>query len=104
MVVVGFMIMFRSKIGGQTLVTLGNFLPGVITSLILITFSFAIAGLLIDIGAIVTNLIAGIYGVDNVFGINSIGEMMKGLVTGTVSSAAIGSTAGGVGVLVLTYC
>lgn len=99
MIVVGFMIMFRSKIGGQTLVTLGNFLPGVITSLILITFSFAIAGLLIDIGAIITNLIAGIYGTDNVFGINSIGDMMKGLVTGTVSSAAIGSAAGGAGVL-----
>ena len=105
MIVVGFMIMFRSKIGGQTLVTLGNFLPGVITSLILITFSFAIAGLLIDIGAIITNLIAGIYGTDNVFGVNSIGEMMKGLVTGTVSSATTttaitGGSALGIGLIV----
>ncbi len=104
MIVVGFMIMFRSKIGGQTLVTLGNFLPGVITSLILITFSFAIAGLLIDVGAIVTGLIAGIYGVDNVFGINSIGEMMKGLVTGTVDSASTttaiaGGSALGIGLI-----
>lgn len=105
MIVVGFMIMFRSKIGGQTLVSLGNFLPGLITSLILITFSFAIAGLLIDIGAIVTSLIAGIYGVDNVFAINSIGGLMEGLVTGTVSSfttdsAIAGGSALGIGLIV----
>ncbi len=97
MIIVGFMIMFRSKIGGQTLVSLGNFLPGLITSLVLITFSFAIAGLLIDIGAVVTSLIAGIYGTDNVFGINSIGEMMKGLITGEVTNVenVAGATAGG---------
>jgi hypothetical protein len=65
MIVVGFMIMFRSKIGGQTLVSIGNFLPGVIVSLILITFSFAIAGIMIDIGGVITNLIISLYTTGN---------------------------------------
>jgi hypothetical protein len=99
MIAVGFMIMFRSKIGGQTLVSLGNFLPGVITSLILITFSFAIAGLLIDLGGVVTSMVAGIYGGDNLFSINSLGEMMKGLITGSVQNVATGAGAGGAAAL-----
>lgn len=98
MIAVGFMIMFRSKIGGQTLVTLGNFLPGVITSLILITFSFAIAGLLIDLGGIITSLIAGIYD-GNVVGINSIWKIFVSLfIEGTAKTALL---SGGTGASVL---
>jgi hypothetical protein len=58
MIGAGFMIMFRHKIGGQAMVTLGTVLPKVIISLILATFSFAIAGFIIDIGGIVTSLAA----------------------------------------------
>lgn len=61
MIVAGFMIMFRHKLGGQTMVTLANVLPRVISALIFATFSFAIAGLVIDLGGIVMNLIAYIY-------------------------------------------
>ena len=61
MIVVGFMIMFRSKIGGQTLVTLGNSLPNVVLALIGATFSFAIAGLIIDIGGIIMGLIIEVF-------------------------------------------
>jgi hypothetical protein len=74
------------------LVSLGNFLPGVITSLILITFSFAIAGLLIDIGGVITSLIASLYGgADKVSGINSIGSLFSSLFTGNtaVTSGAL---------------
>ncbi len=60
MIVVGFMIMFRSKLGGQTLVTLGNTLPNIILALIGVTFSFAIAGILIDIGGLIMGLLADI--------------------------------------------
>jgi len=95
MIAVGFMIMFRSKIGGQTLVSLGNFLPGVITSLILITFSFAIAGLLIDIGGVITALIASLYGADKVVGINSIWSLFSSLFTG--GTAITSSALAGVG-------
>ena len=58
MIVAGFMIMFRHKIGGQAMVTLGTVLPKVIISLILATFSFAIAGLIIDLGGVLTSLAA----------------------------------------------
>ncbi len=97
MIVVGFMIMFRSKIGGQTLVTLGNFLPGVITSLILITFSFAIAGVLIDIGGIITSFISGIYSAQggSTYGINTMDGMMTAMFTGGTAGTAL--VTGGVG-------
>lgn len=48
MVVIGFMIMFRSKLDAQTVVSVENSLPKIVISLLLITFSFAIAGFLID--------------------------------------------------------
>lgn len=48
-VIVGFMIMFRWQIGGQTLVTIENALPRIVITLILITLSFPIAGVMIDL-------------------------------------------------------
>ena len=42
------MIMFRVKINPQTVVSLQTMIPKLVTTLILITFSFAIAGLVID--------------------------------------------------------
>ncbi len=48
MVIIGFMIMFRRKIDPRTVVTVQNALPRIILTLILITFSYAIAGLMID--------------------------------------------------------
>jgi hypothetical protein len=56
LIVAGFMIMFRSKLGGQTVVTLGNMIPNVIFALILATFSFAIVGIIIDFGALLGNI------------------------------------------------
>ncbi len=47
-VTIGFMIMFRMKINPQTVISLENSLPRIVITLILITFSFAIAGFLID--------------------------------------------------------
>ncbi len=62
MIVAGFMIMFRHKLGGQTMVTLGTVLPKIVISLILATFSFAIAGFIIDIGGVVTGVAAYVLG------------------------------------------
>lgn len=45
---IGFMIMFRMKLNPQTVISIENSLPKIVISLILITFSFAIAGFLID--------------------------------------------------------
>lgn len=47
--VIGMMILFRQKFGGQASVTAQQALPRVVIALILVTFSYAIAGLLIDL-------------------------------------------------------
>nr|MBP6922014.1 hypothetical protein [Candidatus Dojkabacteria bacterium] len=65
MIVIGFMIMFRNKIGGQVMVTLGNSIPKIVISLVLVTFSFAIIGIIIDIGGILRNVISNLYYPDN---------------------------------------
>ena len=61
MIVIGFMIMFRTKLGGQTMVTVGNAIPNVIIALVLVTFSFAIAGIIIDLGGLILIFISSIY-------------------------------------------
>lgn len=52
-VVLGIMIMLRIKISPQATVTIQNSIPKIITTLILVTFSYAIAGLIIDLSKIV---------------------------------------------------
>lgn len=49
MMVLGFMIMFRKKIDPKTVVTAQNAIPRVVIALILITFSYAIVGVMIDV-------------------------------------------------------
>lgn len=49
MVVVGFMIIFRAKIDPKTVISVQSALPRIILTLILITFSYAIAGFMIDL-------------------------------------------------------
>jgi len=48
-IAIGFMIMFRTKVNPQTVISLESALPRIIFALILITFSFAIAGFLVDL-------------------------------------------------------
>ncbi len=63
LIVAGFMIMFRQKIGGQLAVSIFNVLPNVIISLILVTFSFAIVGLLLNLGVMAVNVVGSVLGV-----------------------------------------
>jgi len=55
-VVIGIMIMLRIKISPQAVITVQSAIPGLITSLVLITFSYAIVGLLIDLSYVITGL------------------------------------------------
>jgi hypothetical protein len=55
-IVIGFMIIFRSKINPQTVITVQSSIPKIIMTLILITFSYAIAGLMIDLIYFITGL------------------------------------------------
>lgn len=56
-VIIGLLIMFRIKISPQATITIQNAIPQIITSLILVTFSYAIAGLLIDISQLFQALV-----------------------------------------------
>jgi hypothetical protein len=49
MLAIGFMIMFRVKLDAQTVISLESALPRIVITMILISFSFAIAGFIIDL-------------------------------------------------------
>ncbi len=62
MIVSGFMIMFRTKMDPHSAIKLESALPKVIIAMILINFSFAIAGFLVDFMYIITGLIIVVFG------------------------------------------
>lgn len=55
-IITGIMIMLRVKISQQAVVTIQSAIPKLITSLILVTFSYAIVGLLIDLSYLIESL------------------------------------------------
>lgn len=80
MIVIGFMIMFRNKLGGQVMVTVGNSIPKLIICLLLVTFSFSISGLVLDLGKMGMNVVTNTFvriqeraGVQNVAPVNISG-------------------------------
>lgn len=56
-VAVGFMIMLRVKIDPRTVMTIQNSIPRIIVGLILVTFTFAISGFLIDVMYLGTSVV-----------------------------------------------
>jgi hypothetical protein len=60
-VIIGFAIMFRMKISPQAVITIESALPKIIIALLLITFSYAIVGFMIDIMYVLIFLINGIF-------------------------------------------
>jgi len=61
LVLIGFAIMFRVKISPQAVITIQSALPKIVVALILITFSYAIVGLLIDLMYVLTHLMISIF-------------------------------------------
>jgi len=59
--VIGFLIMMRQKIGGQAAITAQQAIPQIIVSLLLVTFSYAIAGLVIDLMYVVMYLLLALF-------------------------------------------
>lgn len=57
LIAIGFMVMFRMKLNPQTVITVENALPRIVISLLLITFSYAIAGFLIDLMYLIISVI-----------------------------------------------
>lgn len=75
-IVIGVMISIRSKIDPKTTINIQNALPKIILALILVTFSYAIAGFLIDIMYVAIGLILTILG--------SIDSDTKNLISGVI--------------------
>ncbi len=63
---IGFMIMFRMKINPQTVISIENSLPKIVVALLLITFSYAIAGFLIDLMYVMILIIISVLSTTNV--------------------------------------
>jgi len=61
LVAMGFAIMFRVKISPQAVITIQSALPKIVIALVLITFSYAIVGLMIDVAVFLNGLIGGIF-------------------------------------------
>ena len=124
-IILGFMIMFRQKIGGQTAVTAQQAIPSVIVSLIFVTFSYAIAGFLIDLMYLVMFMIIGVFssttstGLDgsiidfnildlmgqlfgDVAGFTNNIDIVTNLLGSMVDSEALGATLGVVGGVTLS--
>lgn len=87
--IIGFMIMFRTKVG-QAAITAQQAIPSVIIAMLAVTFSYAIAGFMIDLMYVVMYILAGYFteGSDiitrNIFGL--VGLMFKNF-TGTTQNA-----------------
>lgn len=60
-IIMAFMIMFRVKISPQVVVSVQSALPKIAIALLLVTFSYAIAGFLIDLMYVVIGIIALIF-------------------------------------------
>jgi hypothetical protein len=95
------MIMFRHKIGGQVAVTVYNTIPNVVLGLILVTFSFSIAGLILNVSALVLNIISGVLGItpENAINMTNLGSLIESMVTGSAGQGLAGAALVGGGVL-----
>ncbi|KKU29127.1 MAG: hypothetical protein UX80_C0006G0072 [Candidatus Amesbacteria bacterium GW2011_GWA2_47_11b] len=72
----GFMVMFRSKINPQTVVTVQMILPKLALSLLLITFSFAIVGLVLDL---VYVFLTAFLGFLSITGVSSMADLSQNI-------------------------
>lgn len=103
-IVLAFMVMFRMKIAPQVVISIQSAIPKILISLILVTFSYAIAGLLVDLMYVVTGIISlALSSVGNGIFINDPQAMFKFMTTGFISfsNAETGFSVGVFGVLIL---
>lgn len=80
-VLIGLAIMFRVHIDPRTVMTIENQIPKIILGILLVTFSFAIAGLLIDVMYVSIYLISGVLLSASPHAINLGPEGLNGVVT-----------------------
>ncbi|MFA6005740.1 MAG: hypothetical protein WC775_04630 [Patescibacteria group bacterium] len=81
MLFAGLMIMMRQKINPQTVASIENTIPSVIVTLVLITFSFPIASLILDFMYII--IAAGIQVIGSTISDPNLGDAIKAYSSGT---------------------
>ncbi len=84
MMLIGFMIMFRAKVNPQTVANVESTLPKVVVTLILITFSFPIASLIIDFSYVM--IAAGVGIIGTAVGDPYIAQVKSGMTNGGFGS------------------
>lgn len=87
-IVFAFMIMFRVKINPQTVVSVQSAIPKIVMTLIFVTFSFAIAGFIIDLIYVVIGLLSMIL-ISSGLVTGSWNDVFKLLTNGPLSSGII---------------
>lgn len=85
-VVIGFLIMFRFRISPQAVVTIENSLPKLLLTMFYISFSFAIAGALIDLTYLSILFIIEVFSKSNanVAGLDNVGMLHSQFITSNV--------------------
>lgn len=90
-VALGLAIMFRVNLNPQTVINIQSAIPRVIIALLLVTFSFAITGLLLDVARLLTNLVDAVFNVIGVDWPRTIGNIAGSLFTGaTIVAVFVG--------------
>lgn len=90
-VIYGFMIMFRVRIDPKTVATIENSIPKIIGTLLLITFSYAIVGLMIDLLYVVTGLVFSAFVAQGIIQNDGWNKFFSGLQSGQ-SLGLLGTT------------
>lgn len=74
---VGFMIMFRQRINPQTVVSVQQALPGLVIGLILVTFSYFMAALIVDLSFVGMQLVAFLFQNSGLAGLEGASEVAR---------------------------
>lgn len=78
-IAMAFQVMFRVKLSPQTVITVQSAIPKIIFTLILITFSYAIAGFMIDLMYVAIGLMAGLFQQSGLFNLGDWGRFFNEL-------------------------
>ncbi len=97
-VVIGMAIMLRVKIDPRTVMTIQNQIPKLIIGIVLVTFSFAIAGFLIDLMYVTIYLVYGV-----VIGIPGVGDLNALNPVNLQGKSALAAAGGIGGIASITY-
>ncbi|MCL5439160.1 MAG: hypothetical protein M1268_04190 [Patescibacteria group bacterium] len=95
-IIIGLMIMLRVKIDPRTVMTIQNQIPRIIIGVIMVTFSFAIAGFLIDLMWILMYLTFGVFSNANLA--IDVSNLNPTILQGRNVLEAVGGTSNGPGV------